>query len=435
MSNLQNIAMEQAVLTALMTTAQSLDTIGSDLTEGCFFASRHKQIYMAICELSSENKPYDVVFVADKLNSAGLLEISGGEEYLLKMMAEAPSSYYNAEEYIAHLRKLHSHRQVVEIGKRIAAMALDTSNPDVFAEAENILGQVETYEQDVGASFKESLNSALEQMIEKSEARNKGEFTGVKFNLPHLDHLVGTIQKGHFCVVGGRPGTGKSTLAQMLSLDTAYSYGEGVLFVSAEMDKETLANRMFSAISFIPYNNLHNAELYDGMLGEYAKYKECYQNLPIHIEPKQKPTIGEVRAYARRAKRKFKKLGCIVVDYLQLLRDPSKSKDRFQEVSSISRELKSMAKEFECPVIALVQLNRESEKGNKPPKASDIKESGQIEQDADQIILVHPVMEKDNVTPSGCTDLIVVKNRHGKKGTIRVRNRLDTCRFACIEVE
>jgi replicative DNA helicase len=74
-----------------------------------------------------------------------------------------------------------------------------------------------------------------------------------------------------------------------------------------------------------------------------------------------------------------------------------------------------MAKEFECPVIALVQLNRESEKGNKPPKASDIKESGQIEQDADQIILVHPVLEKDNITLSGSTDLIVVKNRHGKK--------------------
>jgi replicative DNA helicase len=97
-------------------------------------------------------------------------------------------------------------------------------------------------------------------MIEKSEAQDKGEFTGVKFNLPHLDDLVGTIQKGHFCVIGGRPGTGKSTLAQMLSLDTAY-FGAGVLFVSAEMDKETLANRMFSALSLIPYENLHNATI------------------------------------------------------------------------------------------------------------------------------------------------------------------------------
>ncbi|WP_000302373.1 DnaB-like helicase C-terminal domain-containing protein, partial [Acinetobacter baumannii] len=149
----------------------------------------------------------------------------------------------------------------------------------------------------------------------------------------------------------------------------------------------------------------------------------------------QKPSISEVRAYARRAKRRFAKagtkLGCIIVDYLQLVRDPSK-KDRFQEVGSISRELKSMAKEFECPVVALVQLNRESEKGKKP-KASDIKESGQIEQDADQIILVNPLTDDKTLQPLGVTELIIAKNRHGKRGAVRVQEHLDMCRFKAIQ--
>ncbi|MBZ0416810.1 DNA helicase, partial [Acinetobacter baumannii] len=114
-------------------------------------------------------------------------------------------------------------------------------------------------------------------------------------------------------------------------------------------------------------------------------------------------------------------LGCIIVDYLGLIRDPSK-KDRVQEVASISRDLKAMAKEFDCPVIALAQLNRGAE-GHKPV-ASDLKDSGQIEQDADQIIMVHPILEKETNAPTGVTELIIAKNRHGKRGSVNVQDRL-----------
>jgi replicative DNA helicase len=248
-----------------------------------------------------------------------------------------------------------------------------------------------------------------------------------------LDNLVGLIQKGHYCVIGGRPGSGKSTLAQMVAIQTAVQYSEAVLIISAEMDVETFTNRCISALTSIPYDNIHNAELYDGMLGQFAEAQKRFNKLPIHIEDKQKPTIAEIHSYARKAKRKYKRLGCIVIDYLQLVRDPSK-KERYQEVSSISRDLKALAKEFNCPVIALAQLNRESEKG-KRPKASDLKESGQIEQDADQIILAHPILNSDDELPSGITEIIVAKNRHGKRGVVRVLDRLDICRFASIRDE
>lgn len=432
-SHIHNIPMEQCVLVALMTFALSYELIAQDLDEGCFYPERHKQIYNAIVELANENQPYDVVMVEQRLKSKNLLHVLGGEQYLKTMLAEAPSSFHSMEPYITQLKKLKAHRQVEWLGQRISSMAQDTTQPDVFAEAENILGQVDNQEQsDQGMSFEAALDMALTEMIEKAEAKDKQQFTGVKFNLKHLDELLGTVQKGHFCVVGGRPGSGKSTLAQMLALDTASSFGKGVLFISAEMDQSTLANRMISALGLIPYHNIHNAELYNGLMKDYADAKAAYQRLPIWIQPKQKPSLSEVRSYARRAKRRYKELGCIIVDYLQLLRDPSK-KDRFQEVSSISRELKSMAKEFECPVIALVQLNREAEKG-KRPKASDIKESGQIEQDADQIILVNPLTDpEDSTKPMGITELIVVKNRHGKRGAVRVLDYLETCRFRSVE--
>ncbi|HHP7939548.1 TPA: replicative DNA helicase [Acinetobacter baumannii] len=436
-SNIHDVNMEQCVLAALMTTALSLETIGQELDAECFYSDRHQQIYKAIVELSESNCPYDVVMVSNHLKGKNVLHLMGGEEYLIQLMQDAPSSFYNAESYVTQLNKLKTHRRIEQIGLRIAAMAKDTTLPDVFIEAENLLGQVDkTDDTDMGASFGSALDSALEQMIDKFDKQSRHETTGVKFNLKTLDEMLGTVQNGHFCVVGGRPGSGKSTLAQMMAIDTAMLKKEGVLFISAEMDKETLSNRMFSSLSSIPYNNLHNATLYDGLLKEYANYKQVYSDLPIWIEPKQKPSISEVRAYARRAKRRFSKmgtkLGCIIVDYLQLVRDPSK-KDRFQEVGSISRELKSMAKEFECPVVALVQLNRESEKGKKP-KASDIKESGQIEQDADQIILVNPLTDDKTLQPLGVTELIIAKNRHGKRGSVRVQEFLDVCKFKAIEV-
>ncbi|HHP7889462.1 TPA: replicative DNA helicase, partial [Acinetobacter baumannii] len=280
-SNIHDVNMEQCVLAALMTTALSLETIGQELDAECFYSDRHQQIYKAIVELSESNCPYDVVMVSNHLKGKNVLHLMGGEEYLIQLMQDAPSSFYNAESYITQLNKLKTHRRIEQIGLRIAAMAKDTTLPDVFVEAENLLGQVDkTDDADMGASFGSALDSALEQMIDKFDKQSRHETTGVKFNLKTLDEMLGTVQNGHFCVVGGRPGSGKSTLAQMMAIDTAMLKKEGVLFISAEMDKETLSNRMFSSLSSIPYNNLHNATLYDGLLKEYANYKQVYSDLP-----------------------------------------------------------------------------------------------------------------------------------------------------------
>ena len=430
MIELHNIAMEQCVLMALMTVQNSLEVVSNDLTKDSFHADRHKLIFQSITDLSNESKPYDVLLVEQKLNDSKLLALAGGSEYLSQILNESASSFYNLETYVAQLNKLKSHRDLESLGQQMIALSRDLTKEDVFTDAEGLFSSVDiTGEQKkTSFTFEEAIKSATELLVAKAEAKHKKEFTGVQFNISHLDHLVGAIKKGHLCVIGGRPGSGKSTLAQMLTIQTALRYSKPVLFISAEMDKDTLTNRMISALSSIPYDNIHNATLYDGMLEQYSTATYQYQRLQIHIEDKQQPTISEVRAYARKAKRKYKNLGCIVIDYLQLLRDPS-VKDRIQEVASISRKLKAMAKEFECPIIALGQLNRDSEGTGKRPKAHNLKDSGQIEQDADQIILVHPIVEKEDQMPTGITELIVDKNRHGKKGIVKVRDRLEICRF------
>ena len=432
MSDIHNIAIEQCVLAALMTVQNSYETIAGDLTQDCFFSTKHQEIFKAISELADSGKPYDAVLVEQKLNQSN--PTLGAKDYIYTIMAESPASFYNLGSYVSELNKLKSHRKVEEIGQKIAMIARDLDLDDVFAEAEGLFSGSDNQDQNqLGSSFEDSIKSALEKMIEKAEAITQGKPAGVRFNLPTLDNLIGTVQKGHLCVVGGRPGSGKSTLAQMLALDTALKE-KGVLFVSAEMDRETLANRMISALSFIPYDELHNARMSSGVMKQFTDAQAAYAKLPIWIEPKQKPTLSEVRTYVRKAERRFKRigLGCIVIDYLQLLRNPSQ-RDRIQEVASISRELKSMAKEFECPVIALVQLNRDADKGSRP-KSSDIKESGQIEQDADQIILLHSLVDKE-LMPTGVTEVLVTKNRHGKKGIALAQDQLDVCRFTSVTHE
>ncbi|WOE32772.1 MULTISPECIES: replicative DNA helicase [unclassified Acinetobacter] len=429
MSNIHNISIEQCTLAALMTVQNSYETVMGDLTVDCFHSTKHQEIFKAIATLAENNKPYDIIMVEQQLNQSK--SVFDATEYLMTMMTEAPSSFYNLESYVAELVKFKNHREVEAMGRSIQETAKDLSITDIHNAAENILSQSASTDKSEKTSFtfEEALKRAGDQLIQKAEAKAAKKYTGVKFNLPHLDNLIGTIQKGHFCVIGGRPGSGKSTLAQMVAIQTAMQFGEAVLVVSAEMDVETFTNRCISALTHIPFENIHNAEI-EGMLHTFVEAQSRFSKLPIHIEDKQKPTIAEIHAYARKAKRNYKKLGCIIVDYLQLVRDPTK-KDRYQEVSSISRDLKALAKEFDCPVIALAQLNRESEKG-KRPKPSDLKESGQIEQDADQILLVNPVVDP-NEESTGITEIIVGKNRHGKKGIARVVERLDICRFMGIQ--
>ncbi|TCM62335.1 replicative DNA helicase [Acinetobacter calcoaceticus] len=430
MADLFNIAIEQSVLVSLMTVQNSLEQVNSDLDAKCFHSERHQTIFKTITDLANESKPYDIVLVEQRLTQEKKLELSGGSEYLIRMLSDAPTSFYNLEPYVAELNRFKKHRELLQVGQSIIALANDLTVQDVFTDAESLFSNADESGEQVKTSFtfEEALKSATELVVAKADAAQKKEFVGVQFNLTHLDRLIGTIKKGHLCVIAGRPGSGKSTLAQMLTIQTAFRFNEAVLFISAEMDKDTLTNRCVSALGEIPYNNIHNAELYGEDFKNFAETTHKYKKLKIHIEDKQQPTISEVRSYARKAKRRYKKLGCIVIDYIGLIRDPS-IRDRTQEVASISRKLKALAKEFECPVIVLAQLNRESEGTDKPPRIHNLKESGQIEQDADQIILVHPVPSKENDGPSGLTEMIVGKNRHGKKGKVVVMDRLDICRF------
>lgn len=432
-SKIHNMQFEQTVLCSLMTVQGAYEIVSESISERTFYAERHKLIFKAIKSLVDQGKPCAAGFVDAHLSSNfDVYKSAGGEEYLMKIMSDAAIDSYNIEFHVSELNRLADHRDVESISKQMLDLANDTSKVDVFSEAESLLVKSDNIASAKKTSFdaKESMQALIERMSEKANQTYGGDDSyGVRFGLPSLDEKIGSIDAGHFCIIAGREGSGKSTLAQILAVTNMLRYGKSCLFISAEMDKETLMARMLSAYSKVPFKNIQRGIVYDGMFEEIASATQVIDNFKLIIEEKQMPTISDIRSYIRRAKRRYPDLGLVVVDYIGLIKDPTQ-RERRLEMDSISRNLKAMGKEFNVPMIVLAQLNRENVKVNREPKSSDLKESGQLEADCDQIILVHPVVE--NEEPTGTTKLIVSKNRHGEKGFSMVKNRLDICKFVDI---
>lgn len=435
-TKIYNMQFEKSVLSILMISSGAYEIVAGSLSERSFYAQRHKYIYEAIKHLAEQGKPSTEGFLEAHLsNNPDVYSLIGGEEYLMDVIRDSFNDAHNLEFYVSELNRLADHRDVEIIGRNIAAIAKDTTKVDIFSEAESLLTKSDspTGSKKTSFSAEESLKALQEKMLKRSELLYEGnESIGVRFGIKSLDEKIGSIEAGHFCIIAGREGSGKSTLAQLLAITNMFQYGKSGLFISAEMDKETLMARILSAFGKIPFRAIQRGEVYDGMFESIASVSPTIDKFKLIIEEKQMPTLSEIRSYIRKAKRKYPDLGFVIVDYIGLIKDPTQ-RDRRLEMDSISRNLKAMGKEFDVPMIVLAQLNRENVKVQREPRASDLKESGQLEADCDQIVLVHPEIE--NEEPTGTSKLIIAKNRHGEKGFVRVKNRLDICRFVGIEGE
>lgn len=440
-TRIANIQFEKSVLSILMISSGAYELVSGSLSDRCFHADRHRTIYQAIKSLTEQNRPCTEGFIDGYFRSnPDLYKSIGGDAYIAELYCGSFDDTYNIEFYVAELNRLADHREVESIAKEMILVANDTNQVDVYSAAEALLSKDSTMLGKKKTSFdaEEAGQSLLKRILEKAEQSYNGDScVGVRFGIQSLDDMIGSVEAGHMCVVAGREGSGKSTLAQGLAIKSLFRYQKSGLFISAEMDKETLIARITSAFGDIPFENIQRGIMYDGFLKQLTEAQAIVNNFKLIIEEKQMPTLSDIRTYIRRAKRKYPDLGFVIVDYIGLIKDPS-VKDRRLEMDSVSRNLKAMGKEFNVPMIVLAQLNRDNVKGNRDPKASDLKESGQIEADADQIVLVHPITVHDKAAdiyePTGTTRLIVGKNRHGKKGSVVVKDRLDICRFVNVEL-
>lgn len=439
---IHNLQMEQAVLAALMTVAGSYAQVESLLTEQDFHATRHKLIFNAIVDLDSKNSPYDAVLVNQWLEMHNYTEASGGEKYLMQLMSDAPSSFYNLQSYAEKLKDFTACRQVEAEALKVIQQArhLTISRGELVQNAQAAFADLNT------ESGSESLfhihdaasNTFLE-ISRKMEAMIAGEtmIKGIQTGIYDLDKKLGDIEPGCLMVVAARPAMGKTTMMQLIANHVSIIQKKPVLIMSGEMPKEQIAMRICCAMAPADIGLVRNSPhlLPKDEFTAYTNAVVMLKNVPMQINDTSRPSIANIRESIRKIQHQYGSVGVVLVDYLQIMKTTKPFAREDLKIAYFTGELKAMAKEFNCVIVLLSQLNRELEKRpNKRPMMSDLRESGAIEQDADQIIFLYrdEVYNKESQY-RGIAEAIVGKNRHGEAGTAFMHSQLKYCQFTNLD--
>ena len=441
---IHNLQIEQGVLAALMTVAESYAQVENLLTVDDFYAVRHKLIFQAIVSLDSKNSPYDVVLVNQWLEMNNHSLASGGEQYLMQLMSDAPSSFYNLVPYAEKLKDLTACRQVESEALKIIQQArhLNVTRSELVQNAQAAFADLNT------ESGSESLfhihdaaANTFQEMHRKIDAAIAGKtlIKGIKTGIYDLDKKLGDVEPGCLMVVAARPAMGKTTMMQVIANNVAVVQKKPVLIMSGEMPKEQIAMRICCAIAPADIGVVRNSPhlLPKDEFTAYINAVVMLKSIPIHINDTSRPSIANIRESIRKIQHQYGSIGIVLVDYLQIMKTTKQFAREDLKIAYFTGEIKAMAKEFNCVIVLLSQLNRELEKRpNKRPMMSDLRESGAIEQDADQIIFLYrdEVYNKET-RYRGIAEAIVGKNRHGEAGTAYMHAQLKYCQFSNLDPE
>ncbi|MDR2876353.1 MAG: replicative DNA helicase [Methylobacillus sp.] len=422
-----SVEAEQSVLGGLLLENEALDKVADLISASDFYRHDHRVIYEHISRLIEQNKPADIVTVAEALDSTAELSGVGGIAYLGALAQSTPSAA-NIRRYAELVRERAVMRHLVEIGSGIAesafnpqgkdaAQLLDEAEAKIFALAEGGKRGSEGFV-DIETLLPQVVNR-IDQLLNRD---NPSDVTGVATGFADLDSKTSGLQPGDLVIVAGRPSMGKTALSLNIAEDVALQSGLPVAVFSMEMGAAQLAMRMIGSVGRIDAHRMRTGRLDDEDWERLTVALGKLNDAPIFIDESAGLNALEVRARARRLHRQQGKLGLIVVDYLQLMTAIRPGENRATEISEISRSLKALAKELDVPVVALSQLNRGLEqRPNKRPVMSDLRESGAIEQDADLILFIYRDEVYNPDSPEkGTAEIIIGKQRNGPIGTVRL---------------
>lgn len=262
---------------------------------------------------------------------------------------------------------------------------------------------------------------------------------GIRTGFCELDNKLGEVGKGDLVIIGARPSMGKTTLAQNFAADMMVNQGLPVLFVSIEMSGKQIAQRMISGIGQIELRKVLSGKAQIEDCGKINTAALILEKAPFMIDDNARSTTSTIRRSARKVQVEYGKVGAIFVDYIQRVTPLTKNNygRSDKDIGEISGELKKIARDFECPVFALAQLNRNLEnRPNKRPVNADLKESGDLEQDADIIMFIYrdEVYNKES-KEAGTAEIIIGKARNGSTGTVKLATDLARSTFADLSPE
>lgn len=392
---------EKSVLGALLLEPKFIPDVIDVVDGDDFFYPKHQFIYSAIIDCYSSGGVLDPVSVSKELESRGQLRKVGGGEYLFDLLQMVPMAS-NAKLYAETVLEKARLRRLAEVGVRLQQLAVveGYDSSDLIAEAQTFFRGVDTPD---GSAAKFS------QLVESWQTWDATTDDVISTPWPEVNSwLNGGLAKGRLVTIGGRPSVGKSLGGLNIAAHAAEN-GNPAIFFSLEMSKEEVTTRILSCGGSADMGELIRRQISADNLSRIAQYATRYSDMPLWVDDRERITVEQIAAKCR----SIPGLKLAVVDYLQLVRASDSRVSREQQVAHISRSLKIMARELGIAVVVAAQLNRGPVKEGRPrePTIADLRESGAVEQDSDQVLLLH--REDGN---EGSVRLICGKNRVGRTG-------------------
>src|SRR5437588_1265898 len=421
----QNEEAEVSVLGAILLSEQALDGLLIDvkLKPEDFYRERHRLIFRSMIRLKekAEPEPVDAVTVCDELTRSGELEEAGGTAYVHSLPTLVPAAA-NARHYGRIVKEHAMLRRLLDTTRGIQEDVYGFAGEphELLERAEASLSKIA---HDDRSGDVRTIEAVLHDELAKLEkvSREGVAVTGTPSGFKDIDELTGGFQPGNLIVLAARPAMGKSALVTNIAQNAAVDHRRPVALFSLEMSETELAQRFIAAEAKLNGDDLRKGRVRPDRWPKVLKATEKLAAAPLFIDDSSDLGVMELRAKARRLHAR-ENLGLVVVDYLQLMRPEPGADSRVEQVGQMSRGLKLLARELNIPVIAVSQLSRAVEsRPDKRPLLSDLRESGNIEQDSDLVMFIYrdEYYNQESEDP-GVAEGTIAKQRNGPIGTVKL---------------
>ena len=426
---------EQAVLGSVLRNPELISQVMGRLAPDNFYIGLNRDLFRTMTSMFLASTPIDIVTAIDAAVRTGVFERDDDAKlYMVKLLESAvtPSSI---EFYAKIVEEKSLVRRLMEACSEIYELAEGgTEEPGRLLDfAETKIYEIRSEKEvsgllPIGPTVIEAINN-LQELAKNPESAN---LAGLSTSYARLDRCIYGLNPSDLIIIAGRPAMGKTTFAVNIALNVAKRYTDKkVAIFSYEMSREQLVQRMLSSEAKITSDQLRHGNLSRDEWKNIGEAGAVLNKIELYIDDRTNTTVAEMKAKLRR----LNNLGCIVIDYLQLMSTGRRSDNRVAEISEITRNLKILAKEMRVPVIVASQLSRENAKRpDKRPMLSDLRDSGSIEQDADIVIFLHreSYYNPEVEFPNAC-ECIISKNRHGETTTVDLNFEGQFSRFTDID--
>lgn len=375
------------------------------LDETDFINERNKKIIKAINELRAEKKEISMLSIKSKIKANGSQVL----EYISSLGDFVRTS--SAENVYSELISLSKKRKIFDLLQSKVSEIADAENIDVLAE--NIIKQINSIEQlnEKEQTFSEQVLNTVSAL--EDNYNNKNDYS-LYTGLMDLDNKICGLHNQELTIIGARPGVGKTTFALQIATKIAEK-GKNVTIISLEMSDIQIIQKILATKTKVNSYKMRMGTLEDKDWSKIAEASTEISKLPINLITTA-TTIQRIETISRKLKNQ-NKLDLLVIDYIQLIKNKNKFSNREQEVADITRTLKLLSLELKIPIIGLCQLSRNATR--QEPTLADLRESGAIEQDADNVIFLYQEKEQED----SIVDITVkiAKQRAGEVGKVYMK--------------